>query len=49
MVKSDHPEIWSQDMGSDIKPVLTILDDRMIKLEIWGGVKNKRENDNPSP
>ena len=43
IVKSYRLELWSKDMEGSVTPVLTIYDERMIKLGIGGGVTNNRE------
>ena len=47
MIKTDRLEIWAEDMEGDINPVLSIINDRMRKLEIgvriitgWPSVPN---------
>ena len=51
MIKTDRLEMWAKYMEGGINPVLSILDDRMIKLDIGGGMMSGGSfvtNDTPS-
>ena len=37
MIKNNRLEMWAKYMEKGITPVLSILDDRMRKLELGGG------------
>ena len=52
MIKTDQIEIWTKDMEGAITTVLSILYDRMRKLEIGGGIMAgglSIKNDTSSP